>query len=125
MRNHAKMVDCYLTTYKNAAGLFSDKEAVATEIVEHPERYHIYEGVSSMATNISRYDLPDPQTYRRFFTLHKLYEFPMLQSTCTFFRGCPVNKLDQAIAYDLPELLTKFRRKANEIQGGKKRRKNK
>ena len=31
--------------------------------VENPGKYHIYEGLSSL-TNISRYDLPDPDTYR-------------------------------------------------------------
>jgi hypothetical protein len=30
---------------------------------ENPGKYHIYEGLSSL-TNISRYDLPDPDTYR-------------------------------------------------------------
>eukprot|EP00095_Tigriopus_kingsejongensis_P011320 maker-scaffold1444_size41037-snap-gene-0.7 protein:Tk11320 transcript:maker-scaffold1444_size41037-snap-gene-0.7-mRNA-1 annotation:"sarcalumenin isoform x2" len=117
VRNHAKMVDCYLTTYYNQKGLFSDKSGVAQAIINHPEKYHIYEGISTM-TNISRYDLPDPQTYKVFFNLHSLYDFPSLQSTCTFFRGCPINKLDTAIAYDLPELLTAFKRKA-EPKGGR------
>ena len=106
------MVDCYLTTYYNHKSFFGDKTATAQAIVDHPDRYHIYEGISTM-TNISRYDLPDPKTYRTFFNLHSLYDFPSLQSTCTFFRGCPINKLDTAIAYDLPELLTAFKRKAS------------
>ena len=118
------MVDCYLTTFYNNIGMFGDKKSVAKTIVDKPEKYHIYEGLSSM-TNISRYDLPDPDTYRRFFGLHPLYDFPSLQSTCTFFRGCPINKLDLAIAYDLPELITGFKRKAEEAEkkggGGKKK----
>ncbi len=32
-------------------------------VAENPGKYHIYEGLSSL-TNISRYDLPDPDTYR-------------------------------------------------------------
>ena len=108
VRNHAKMVDCYLTTYYNHKSFFGDKTATARAIVDHPDRYHIYEGISTM-TNISRYDLPDPAVYRAFFGLHPLPDFPLLQSTCTFFRGCPINKLDLAIAYDLPELLSKFK----------------
>ena len=47
--------------------------------------YSIFEGLAAM-TNISRYDLPDPKAYRQFFRLHPLYDFPSLQSTCTFFR---------------------------------------
>ena len=39
-----------------------------------------------MTSNISRYDLPDPETYKTFFSVHPLYEFPSLQSTCTFFK---------------------------------------
>ena len=64
-----------------------------------------------------RYDLPDPESYRIFFGLHPLTEFPTLQSTCTFFEGCPLNKMDRAISYDLPELLTDYKRKKHG-QGG-------
>ena len=68
----------------------------------------------STLTNISRYDLPDPDTYRDFFNVHPLYDFQSLQSTCTFFKGCPLNKLDIAIAYELPEILTGYKRKLNQ-----------
>jgi len=110
VRNHAKMVDCYLTTYKNNKGIFGDKKKVAQDILDNPSKYHIYEGLSTL-TNISRYDLPDPDTYRDFFNVHPLYDFPTLQSTCTFFKGCPLNKLDISIAYELPDILTNFKRK--------------
>jgi len=110
VRNHAKMVDCYLTTYKNNKGLFGDKKRVAQDIIDNPGKYHIYEGLSTL-TNISRYDLPDPDTYRDFFNVHPLYDFDTLQSTCTFFKGCPLNKLDIAIAYDLPEIVTNYKKK--------------
>ena len=110
VRNHAKMVDCYLTTYLNNKGMFGDKKKVAEDIINNPSKYHIYEGLSTL-TNISRYDLPDPDTYRDFFNVHPLYDFPSLQSTCTFFKGCPLNKLDISIAYELPEILTTYKRK--------------
>jgi hypothetical protein len=113
------MVDCYLNTFNNHMSFFGDKKAVAKGIVDNPQKYHIYEGISTM-TNISRYDLPDPTTYRQFFGLHPLYDFPSLQSTCTFFKGCPINKLDLCIAYDLPELMTGYKRKAVEARGGGK-----
>merc|ERR1712227_899458 len=110
VRNHAKMVDCYLTTFKNNKGIFGDKKKVAQDIIDNPSKYHIYEGLSTL-TNISRYDLPDPDTYRDFFNVHPLYDFQSLQSTCTFFKGCPLNKLDIAIAYELPDILTGYKRK--------------
>lgn len=109
VRNHAKMVDCYLTTYYNHKTLFGNKKKISGEIVEHPQNYHIYEGLSTL-TNISRYDLPDPEVYRDFFRLNPLYEFKKLSETCTYFRGCPINKLDVAIAYDLPELVNRYKR---------------
>merc|ERR1712241_835248 len=83
VRNHAKMVDCYLATAMNKKGLFGDKKKIAQDIIDNPSKYHIYEGLSTL-TNIS------------------IYDFPSLQSTCTFFKGCPLNKLDIAIAYELP-----------------------
>jgi hypothetical protein len=89
--------------------MFGNKKKMLDDIVNNPEKYHIYEGISSM-TNISRYDLPDPETYKIFFGLHPLTEFQTLQSTCTYFKGCPINKLDMAIAYELPEALTTYKR---------------
>ncbi|XP_022131013.2 sarcalumenin [Pieris rapae] len=109
VRNHAKMVDCYLTTYYNHKTIFGNRKLIADAIIESPQNYHIYEGLSTL-TNISRYDLPDPDTYRDFFRLNPLYEFQQLSATCTYFRGCPINKLDVAIAYDLPELVGKYKK---------------
>ncbi|XP_061497713.1 uncharacterized protein LOC1273506 isoform X2 [Anopheles gambiae] len=111
VRNHAKMVDCYLTTYYNHKTLFGNKKQTAEKIIASPQDYHIYEGLSTL-TNISRYDLPDPEVYRDFFHLNPLYEFKKLSETCTYFRGCPINKLDVAIAYDLPELVGKYKKMA-------------
>ncbi|XP_058463866.1 sarcalumenin isoform X3 [Malaya genurostris] len=111
VRNHAKMVDCYLTTYYNHKTLFANKKYISEQIIGNPQQYHIYEGLSTL-TNISRYDLPDPEVYRDFFHLNPLYEFKKLSETCTYFRGCPINKLDIAIAYDLPELVGKYKKLA-------------
>ncbi|XP_052868933.1 uncharacterized protein LOC128274695 isoform X2 [Anopheles cruzii] len=109
VRNHAKMVDCYLTTYYNHKSLFGNKKQISEKIIASPQDYHIYEGLSTL-TNISRYDLPDPEVYRDFFHLNPLYDFKKLSETCTYFRGCPINKLDVAIAYDLPELVGKYKK---------------
>ena len=59
--------------------------AKGVTLTQHIYHYSIFEGLAAM-TNISRYDLPDPKAYRQFFRLHPLYDFPSLQSTCTFFR---------------------------------------
>ncbi|KAK6637261.1 hypothetical protein RUM44_007675 [Polyplax serrata] len=112
VRNHAKMVDCYLTTYYNHKSFFGNRKRISDDIIENPQKYHIYEGLSTL-TNISRYDLPDPDVYQDFFKINPLYEFKKLSETCTYFRGCPINKLDVAIAYDLPELVGKYRKAAD------------
>ncbi|KAK1121853.1 hypothetical protein K0M31_010163 [Melipona bicolor] len=114
VRNHAKMVDCYLTTYYNHKTFFGNKKEISDKIIENPQDYHIYEGLSTLK-NISRYDLPDPDVYRDFFRLNSLYDFPLLSSTCTYFRGCPINRLDVAIAYDLPELVGKYRKSVEQV----------
>ena len=77
-------------------------------------RYIFFHSGLSTLTNISRYDLPDPDTYKDFFNVHPLYDFQSLQSTCTFFKGCPLNKLDLAIAYELPEILTAHKRRVTQ-----------
>ncbi|KOC66162.1 Sarcalumenin [Habropoda laboriosa] len=114
VRNHAKMVDCYLTTYYNHKTFFANKKDISDKIIENPQDYHIYEGLSTLK-NISRYDLPDPDVYRDFFRLNVLYDFPLLSSTCTYFRGCPINRLDVAIAYDLPELVGKYKKSVEQV----------
>lgn len=114
VRNHAKMVDCYLTTYYNHKSFFANKKKINDDIIEHPQNYHIYEGLATL-TNISRYDLPDPDVYKDFFRLHPIYEFQRLSETCTYFRGCPINRLDIAIAYDLPELVGKYKKSVESI----------
>merc|ERR1719429_1081836 len=80
VRNHAKMVDCYLTTFKNNKGIFGDKKKVSQDIIENPSKYHIYEGLSTL-TNISRYDLPDlihTETFSMFilFMISSPYKAP-------------------------------------------------
>ena len=47
------MVDVYLARYNSQRGIFGNKRKTAEDIIDHPEKYHIYEGISTM-TNISR-----------------------------------------------------------------------
>lgn len=109
VRNHAQMVDTYLTTYNKNKGFLTSKHKLAEDIVENPHLYNIYEGMS-LLTNISRYDLPDPEVYRDFFKVHNLYDFPTLKGTCSYLHGCPLDQIDRAISTDLPELLSRYRR---------------
>ena len=53
VRNHAKMVDVYLATFNSKKGLLGNAKSVAEDIIQNPQNYHIYDGISTM-TNISR-----------------------------------------------------------------------
>ncbi|CAH1982863.1 unnamed protein product [Acanthoscelides obtectus] len=99
VRNHAKMVDCYVTVYYSHKSVFGNRMQVAQEIVVHPQNYHIYEG-----------PINNPDVYRDFFRLNPLYEFQQLSATCTYFTGCPINRMRVAIAYDLPEMVVNHKK---------------
>ncbi|CAM1302876.1 SRL (predicted), partial [Pycnogonum litorale] len=115
VRNHAKLVDCYLTHYFKHKTLFANKNKVANEIIDNPDKYKIFEALS-MLNNVSRYDLPNPEIYKGFFKVNPLYEFKQLKNTCSYFKGCPLDKLNVCIAYDLPQLLGKYKKKVKEIR---------
>ncbi|KOB76575.1 Sarcalumenin [Operophtera brumata] len=104
-----RRIENKIASARRFATIFGNRKLIADAIIDNPQNYHIYEGLSTL-TNISRYDLPDPETYRDFFRLNPLFEFQQLSATCTYFRGCPINRLDVAIAYDLPELVGKYKK---------------
>jgi len=114
VRNHAKLVDCYLNTFYKNKGLFTfgaSSRQLASDISENPHQYQIYSGaLIGQLQNVSRYDLPDPGVYRDFFRSNPLIDFKPLHSTCSYFRGCPIDRLDVSIAYDLPELVSKYKK---------------
>lgn len=145
VRNHAKLVDCYLAAYNRAKGLFtfgSSARQLAAHVALNPHEYAVFQaaakgnepalkyapaagrlsanmrldasttGLSTgagNATTAGRHDLADANAYRDFFKLHPLGDFSPLSATCSFFRGCPLDKLDVAIAFQLPDLLAKYR----------------
>lgn len=47
--------------------------------------------------------LPSPR-------VHNLYDFQTLKATCSYFKGCPLTKIDESISTELPELLERYRR---------------
>lgn len=115
VRNHAKLVDCYLTHYYKRKTIFANKNDIASEIINNPDKYRIFESISMM-NNVSRYDLPNPDIYKEFFKVAPLYEFKQLKNTCSYFKGCPIDKLNVCIAYDLPQLLGKYKKLVKELK---------
>lgn len=121
VRNHAKLIDCYLALYYRHKGLFTFGSAarkLASEITENPQQYRVFSGAmsSGISQNVSRYDLPDPEVYKEFFRVNNLVEFKMLADTCSFFKGCPIDRLDKAIAYQLPDLVSKYKKLTKDKQ---------
>ena len=148
VRNHAKLVDCYLNTYYKHKSLFmfgDSAKKLANEITQNPHEYNIFSSSVTVSENkyhnqletinsninienkfnlnninkkianeamqnISRFDLPDADVYKAFFSVHSLLDFKPLSSTCSFFKGCPIDKIDVCIAYQLPELVTKYKK---------------
>lgn len=114
VRNHAKVVDCYLAVLNKNRGFFSfgsPSKKQAMEITENPHQHNIFAGsLAGVSKNVSRYDLPDSAVYREFFRINPLVEFKPLTAHCSFFRGCPLDKLDIAISYKLPDLVAKFKK---------------
>ena len=81
---HALLVERYLAAYNSKKSIFSDNEAVMADIIENPQKHHIYQSVVSHG-KISKYDLPDPEIYKEFFSSNALNGFSSLNSHCSFF----------------------------------------
>ena len=124
VRNHAKVVDCYLSAYYRRKPLFAFGQAakkLATDITENPHNYNIFKGaLAGITQNVSRYDLPDPDVYREFFRVNPLLDFKQLSQTCSFFSGCAIDKLDTAIAYRIPGLVEKYKKETSKSKGKEK-----
>lgn len=123
VRNHAKVVDCYLSAYYKRKPLFTFGQAakkLSQDITENPHNYNIFKGaLASVTQNVSRYDLPDPDVYREFFRANHLLDFKQLSQTCSFFSGCAIDKLDAAIAYRIPKLVENYKKEIDKSKGKK------
>uniref|UniRef100_A0A8C4R7I2 Sarcalumenin n=1 Tax=Eptatretus burgeri TaxID=7764 RepID=A0A8C4R7I2_EPTBU len=105
VRIHALVVDRYVQTFHAKSSFFSDPDEVFTEIVDNPEKFGIYKAVLSH-NNISKFDLPEPAAYYEFFAMNPISQFRTLSHHCGFTGGCLLDKMERAIAYELPGLLT-------------------
>lgn len=123
VRNHAKVIDCYIGAYNRRKPIFSfgaSGKKLAKDITENPQNYNIFKGVlAGITQNVSRYDLPDPDIYREFFKVNQLLDFKQLSATCSFFTGCPIDKLDIAIAYKIPDLVSKYKKATKTLKKNK------
>ncbi|XP_056303209.1 sarcalumenin-like [Danio aesculapii] len=105
VRIHALLVDRYLQTYYEKLGWFSDPHEVFQDIVSDPDKFYIFKSILAK-TNVSKFDLPEPEAYRDFFGVNPPSGFKLLSSYCSWSGGCLMEKIEKAITDDLPALLS-------------------
>ncbi|XP_076841293.1 sarcalumenin isoform X2 [Brachyhypopomus gauderio] len=109
VRVHALLVDRYLQTYHERLGWFGDPDEVFREIVADPDHFYIFKSVLAK-TNVSKFDLPQPEAYRDFFGVNPPGGFKPLSSHCGWSRGCLLERVERAITEELPALLASLNR---------------
>ncbi|XP_070552657.1 sarcalumenin-like [Ptychodera flava] len=114
VRIHALLVDRFVLTFnqRKPNALFGDPEDVARDIIEYPNKYYIFKAVASKA-NVSKYDLPDPEDYKEFFSINAINSFQPIDQQCSYFSGCLMDHLESAISDKLPRLLNELQRGEN------------
>ncbi|XP_037621033.1 sarcalumenin-like isoform X3 [Sebastes umbrosus] len=112
VRIHALLVDRYLQTFSDKLGWFSDSHEVFQDIVNDPDKYYIFKSILAK-TNVSKFDLPNKEAYQDFFGVNPVSSFKQLSSHCSWTGGCLLEKLERAISYELPALLSSVSKAAN------------
>ncbi|XP_043079465.1 sarcalumenin-like [Puntigrus tetrazona] len=110
VRIHALLVDRYLQTYYEKLGWFSDPHEVFSDIVGDPDKFYIFKSILAK-TNVSKFDLPEPEAYRDFFGVNPPSGFKLLSSYCSWSGGCLLEKIEKAITDELPALLSSLAEK--------------
>ncbi|XP_067272256.1 sarcalumenin-like isoform X2 [Pseudorasbora parva] len=110
VRIHALLVDRYLQTYYEKLGWFSDPQEVFQDVVSDPDKFYIFKAILAK-TNVSKFDLPEPEAYRDFFGVNPPSGFKLLSSYCSWSGGCLLEKIEKAITDDLPALLSSLAEK--------------
>ncbi|XP_043945271.1 sarcalumenin isoform X2 [Protopterus annectens] len=104
VRIHALLVDRYVQTFKEKMTFFSDPELVFKEILDEPDKFFIFKSILAK-TNVSKFDLPNPDAYRDFFGINPIGNFKLLSQQCSYMGGCLLEKIERAITNELPDLL--------------------
>eukprot|EP00061_Rhincodon_typus_P017561 g46299.t1 len=89
VRLHALLVDRYLQTFKDKMTFFSDPELVFNEILDEPDKFYIFKSILAK-TNVSKFDLPNPNVYKDFFGINSINTFKLLPNVnvvCIFLHA--------------------------------------
>ncbi|XP_074649784.1 sarcalumenin-like isoform X2 [Tubulanus polymorphus] len=103
-RLHALIVNQYMRVFDRKSSFFGDSEELVQKIVDDPQQYKIFNSVANNA-RVSKYDLPDPEIYKDFFSTNAVNSFKPFAQLCGYFKGCLLDNVDRAIDEDLPSLL--------------------
>ena len=114
VRIHALLVDQYIQIFEEKRSFFGSSDDTFKKIVNNPDEFNIYKSVLARS-NVSEYDLPNPDSYKDFFAINSINSFEQLASHCSLFSGCLLDHTEQAITQHLPQLLSAIQ---NEIQQG-------
>ncbi|XP_038676082.1 sarcalumenin isoform X2 [Scyliorhinus canicula] len=104
VRIHALLVDRYLQTFKEKMTFFGDPELVFNEILDEPDKFYIFKSILAK-TNVSKFDLPNPNVYKDFFGINSINTFKLLSAQCSYMGGCLLEKIERIITHELPTLL--------------------
>ncbi|XP_054713845.1 sarcalumenin-like [Uloborus diversus] len=101
VRNHALVVDGYLSTLSRQRSFFQSVGDVVATITENPQK--IYSKVLSHR-DVTMKDLFPPETYATFFSVHSMESFISLSKHCGFLSLCLLEAIEKTIYEDLPRL---------------------
>ncbi|XP_059155650.1 sarcalumenin-like isoform X2 [Physella acuta] len=114
VRLHALTIDAFIKVYeKNKSYLFSNDELMLN-IIEDPVKYNVFQNLL-LNNEVSKFDLPKPETYIEFFKNNPLEMFKPLSKYCSFFSACYLDTINKALNEQLPKLLNTM--KLNRAQG--------
>lgn len=108
VRNHALVVDKYVAALRDHRSIFRDSKEIADDIVNYPDKYRIHQSVLEHE-HVSKHDLMSREAYKGFFNIHLIDSLQPLSSQCGIFSSCLLDKIDYAIATELPQLLTEVK----------------
>lgn len=104
VRNHALMIDKYVSTLSQHRSFFQSANDVAQLISEQPDSYKIRQKVLSHK-DVSEKDLLPDSFYEYFFTLHSMDSFISLSKQCGFVSLCLLDAIEKVIYEELPALV--------------------
>ncbi|XP_059155633.1 sarcalumenin-like [Physella acuta] len=104
VRLHALTIDAFIKVYEKNKKLLSNNDELILNIIEDPNKYNVFQNLL-LNSEVSKHDLPKPETYTEFFKLNPLTTFTPLSKHCPFFSDCYLEAINKALNIHLSHLL--------------------